>query len=777
MSRASPLRVSIPRLKLLYSLVLVLALPLSYAFAERLPTALVPIEVFARGFQDLRGLAWGPDQALYASDRDAGVIYRLVLAGGGTAQISVRQAGLRKPGGLAWGPDGLLYVAEEGAGQIVRLNGAPTPVWTGLFRPTWVAVDPDGVMYVTTQDGTGTETKRQGSESEDGFSLLRLRQGTSVPDLLLSGLHHPGGLWVERPGTLLVSLDKRSGESESTSSTLLRLDPTLSPTHLDYLTTLLGPGVKRPAGPMQDVLEALFLGARHYRQMVPGGEGNEALEGALVKQRPGQPPTVLGSGFGEVRGLALDPQGNLYVATKETIYRLRAPTAPTLDRPPEFTNQSPLSLRGTATPDSEISALGGEAPTTAQADPLTGAFNLLVSLTPSTENRLKIYATSLRGQGLTSAPVKVTVSHDDTPPEVTITEGPGGEIGVPEATLTFTGRDNLTSPEALQYAWALDSGPFSLFQLASPVRFTGLADGPHTFRVKARDEAGNETAIPAQWSFTVRTLRVTITEPAAGATVSPGRLLVRGTVDAGGAEVGVVINGFLASVQGTTFAALVPVTTETTSLSAVATTTSGATATSSISIGILPTPPPGVTLETFPAGGAAPLTVTFHLQNDTGRSLVLFEMDFDGNGSVDVTSVSFNEPQTTYTNRGLFVARLRATDDRGQVYTATTLVSVGGIPALEPKWEGMKDALRQGDIPRAITFIHSTARDRYEEIFRRLTSSQLATIGQYLTAIVPVQIGHNGAEYAMRRTRGGEILSFPIWFQMDTDGIWRLQMF
>jgi hypothetical protein len=89
----------------------------------------------------------------------------------------------------------------------------------------------------------------------------------------------------------------------------------------------------------------------------------------------------------------------------------------------------------------------------------------------------------------------------------------------------------------------------------------------------------------------------------------------------------------------------------------------------------------------------------------------------------------------------------------------------------------MKDALRQGDIPQALTFIHSQARERYEAIFRQLTPSQLSTIDQYLTTIVPVEIGHNGAEYAMRRPRGGELLSFPVWFKMDADGIWRLWRF
>ncbi|MBI4841859.1 MAG: hypothetical protein HY803_12440 [candidate division NC10 bacterium] len=120
----------------------------------------MPIEAVATGFQALRGLAWGPDRTLYASDRDAGVIYRIVPSDPGASQVSVRQGGLQKPAGLASGPDGALYVVEDGAGQIVRLNGTPTPVWTGLHHPTWLAVAPDGTLYVTAQKSGGEPASR-----------------------------------------------------------------------------------------------------------------------------------------------------------------------------------------------------------------------------------------------------------------------------------------------------------------------------------------------------------------------------------------------------------------------------------------------------------------------------------------------------------------------------------------------------------------------------------------------------------------------------------------
>jgi len=50
-------------------------------------------------------------------------------------------------------------------------------------------------------------------------------------------------------------------------------------------------------------------------------------------------------------------------------------------------------------------------------------------------------------------------------------------------------------------------------------------------------------------------------------------------------------------------------------------------------------------------------------------------------------------------------------------------------------------------------------------------------IDQYLTTLEPVEIGYRGAECQVRRMRAGEMLSFPVWFQVDADGIWRLVMF
>src|SRR5207249_12076176 len=92
---------------------------------------------------------------------------------------------------------------------------------------------------------------------------------------------------------------------------------------------------------------------------------------------------------------------------------------------------------------------------------------------------------------------------DNTPPDTQITDGPNGEIHGANTTFTFTGTDNLTPTSSLRFAWRLDGGTYTAFSETTTVNLTGLAEGAHTFEVKARDLAGNEDATLASRAFTV----------------------------------------------------------------------------------------------------------------------------------------------------------------------------------------------------------------------------------------------------------------------------------
>ena len=366
---------------------------------------------------------------------------------------------------------------------------------------------------------------------------------------------------------------------------------------------------------------------------------------------------------------------------------------------------------------------------------------------------------------------------DNTPPETLISVGPEGTVSGSSFTFSVTGTDNLAQPQELQFAWRLDGGPFSAFSPQTEISFNNLSPGDHVFEVKAIDPAGNEDPTLASRTFTVSLLSVQITEPGDGATVPEGSLLVRGTVDGGDAEVGVSVNGFLAAVQGNAFAALVPVTQETTTLTAVAA-AAGNSATQTIGISVLPAVIAPVALLPSPESGVAPLTVGFSLLG--GPTPVSIDLDFDGDDTVDFNGASLEGETFTYTQPGIFIPTVTVRDAQGNQTTAQAVIrvydqaSLDGI--LQAKWTGMKDALRSGDIATGLTFIVGRSRPRYEEAFRIIESS-LPSINAILTDVTLIKIREGSAIYEASRIDDGLPKSFELRFALDEDGIWRIEAF
>ena len=87
----------------------------------------------------------------------------------------------------------------------------------------------------------------------------------------------------------------------------------------------------------------------------------------------------------------------------------------------------------------------------------------------------------------------------DLPPQTTITEGPSGPTSSTSATFRFSSNDT-----AATFQCKLDDRSWS--SCASGKTYTGLPQGSHTFRVRAKDSAGTNDPSPAERTWKVDTV-------------------------------------------------------------------------------------------------------------------------------------------------------------------------------------------------------------------------------------------------------------------------------
>ena len=457
--------------------------------------------------------------------------------------------------------------------------------------------------------------------------------------------------------------------------------------------------------------------------------------------------------------------------------------------------QAPLQnahVRGVVDVQAQAAAGGGVSAVTLRVDsqPLSVSLapsppaNVITATaswsTPSVADGVHTLTATAIGPAQQAATTSRTVIVDNTPPDTQITGGPTGTFAATSATFTFAGTDNLSPAPGLAFAWRVDGGTFNAFSGSTTATLSGLTAGSHTFAVKSRDLAGNEDPVPAQRSFTISTQQVTIAEPSAGTTVPSGLLLVRGTVVSGGAEIGATVNGVVAAVQGSTFAAMVPVAAPSAVLTAVATSQSGGTASHTVTVSVSDQGENVVTLRAHPATGAAPLATSFSIVGGPVPSRV--ELDFDGDGPADFVGPTLDARRFTYTAPGVYVPRVRVIDAQGSVFIASAVVEVLDRAAidtrLQARWTALRDALSRSDVPVALAQFATASRDAYQDQLTALAGvGALGQIAADLGAITPVRVLDKAAEYELRAVQRATAYSFHVLFVVDADGVWRLRGF
>ncbi|MEA2428972.1 MAG: large repetitive protein [Thermoleophilaceae bacterium] len=122
---------------------------------------------------------------------------------------------------------------------------------------------------------------------------------------------------------------------------------------------------------------------------------------------------------------------------------------------------------------------------------------------------------------------------DATPPDTALTSTPGSVSG-PSPAFAWSG-----SGGATEFAYKLDDGAWSGWAPDGTHAFSGLADGSHTFQVKARDAVANEDPSPAGFTWTVQAPSTTNSQSQAGTNGANGSNGTNGASGSNGTNSGV----------------------------------------------------------------------------------------------------------------------------------------------------------------------------------------------------------------------------------------------
>lgn len=125
----------------------------------------------------------------------------------------------------------------------------------------------------------------------------------------------------------------------------------------------------------------------------------------------------------------------------------------------------------------------------------TSPYSFSWNSTSAADGSVTIAAQATDTSNLATTTANIAVTVDNTAPDTTITSGPTGTVTTSSASFSFTATETAT------FACSLDGAAFS--SCTSPASYTGLANGAHTFQVRATDSAGNVDATPASQSWTV----------------------------------------------------------------------------------------------------------------------------------------------------------------------------------------------------------------------------------------------------------------------------------
>lgn len=274
-------------------------------------------------------------------------------------------------------------------------------------------------------------------------------------------------------------------------------------------------------------------------------------------------------------------------------------------------------------------------------------------------------------------------------------------------------------------------------------------------------------------------LEITITSPSGGETINKSKVIVKGTIKSDTHDIGIAVNGIVADIIGNQWITNnVPLVSGENVITATVTDSYGNTDTETITI-YTDVTTQHVILSANITSGIPLLTIYFTIS--TSFVPASYQMDFEGDGIIDLAVTTFEEISYTYLSEGIYFPTLIITDYQGDTYSDTTAVAVQNKTEMDKllreKWEDMKTHLIGQDIESALNYYLDESKQLYSDIYTAFYD-QLPQFAQGMNDIQPIYMKSSTAKYRLRidEKYGGNIetITYYIYFILDKDGLWKI---
>lgn len=175
--------------------------------------------------------------------------------------------------------------------------------------------------------------------------------------------------------------------------------------------------------------------------------------------------------------------------------------------------------------------------------------------------------------------------------------------------------------------------------------------------------------------------------------------------------------------------------------------------------------------------GPAPFNVELEFVWYSNEVITQIDVDYEGDDIIDFTTDVEQEVfSTTFSEPGIYRPTITITTEN-TTYKKQTVILVQSresmIQMLTAIWDGMNQALVQGDITTALTYLDDFGKKQYGPVFEVL-KDKMPQIVQSYSIPKGVLITGNIGELAVNRDYKGQNRIYFIYFMRGKDGVWKL---